>query len=322
MKELLKNLQIFSDFNEIEINVIGKYFSLKKYNLDENISGVHDINQNVFIVSKGKIVNALNIPGSINRKHGEYGPGDFFSGISLLGDKPLSENNTFYAAEKSELLMIAEKSILELIENKPDVAIKFITQLLSITILQLRKSSKFLADVVQWGENASRRVITDELTGLYNRAFLDDALENFFNISKSNKKALSLLMVDIDNFGKINEKFGHEMGNKVLIEVVNLIKNIISKHGIIARYGGDEYSILLPETDLQKGIEIAESIRLAVESFNFSAFLQKTDIPITTSIGISTFPDTATDILAFKEKADDSLYQAKESGRNRVAYVK
>jgi diguanylate cyclase (GGDEF)-like protein len=128
-------------------------------------------------------------------------------------------------------------------------------------------------------------------------------------------------MLDTDNFRKINELIGHEAGNSVIIEFAGIIRRIISKHGIMARYGGDEFSILLPETNLNTAVEIAEQIRESVENFDFSKHLGGHDVVITTSIGISSYPDTAADLLSFKQKADDSLYKAKESGKNCIRCI-
>jgi diguanylate cyclase (GGDEF)-like protein len=319
MKDNLKNLHLFKSFNIAEISAVEKYFSFKSYSKDEIIASQSENPRELMIVLNGKIVSTLSLPGNISRKRDEYESGSFFGEMSLFGYKVRFD--TFYAAEESTLAVISEKNMLLLIENESEIAMKFISRLLSMTINQLRNSSKFLADVVQWGENASRRVITDELTGLYNRAFLDDALENFFYISKSNSKPLSFLMLDLDNFRNINENYGHETGNKILFELVNLIKNIISRHGIIARYGGDEYSILLPETNLKSATTIAEQIRSNVEAHDFSKYLNGKEGKLTISIGISSYPDTATDLAEFKEKADASLYQAKKTGRNKVSFI-
>ena len=128
-------------------------------------------------------------------------------------------------------------------------------------------------------------------------------------------------MIDLDNFRTINEVYGLEAGNKVLLVLVSLIKNIISSQGIIARYGGDEFSVLLPETNIEQAMEIAGKICREVESYDFSKFTSGKRIAVTTSIGISSFPETANDIIAFKEKADKALYKAKESGRNRAMYI-
>jgi len=319
MIKLLSKLEIFSGYDNGDLEILEKYFKIKKYNVEETVINPGEIRKELFIVLSGRIFSTLKLPGSIDRKHVEYNPGDAFGELSMFGNKPVFDSYT--ASDKSELLVIEEKDFLELIETTPECSIKLISKLLSHTITEFRKSSRFLADVVEWGEKASRRVITDELTGLYNRAFLDDALENFFYISQSNSKPLSFLMLDTDNFRTINEIIGHDAGNGVIIEFAGIIKRVISKHGIMARYGGDEFSILLPETDLKSAMEIAEQIRASVETFNFSKHLCGHTLAITTSIGVSSFPETAADLPAFKQKADESLYKAKESGRNRVECV-
>lgn len=316
MIELLKKIQLFSVLSESELAEIQSRFSQKTCKKDDVIIYNNDITRELYFVVEGEVTGTLKIPGNMERRHGNYRIGDFFGDLSLFGNRPSFD--TYYAAEAGRLLKIREEQIRAIIENNPGIGVKLIAQLLSQSIQRLRKSSRFLADVVQWGENASRRAITDDLTGVYNRAFLDDAMENFFNISCSNRKPLSLFMVDIDNFRAINETMGIETGNEIIKRVVEIIKNNISQHGIIARYGGDEFSILLPEADLNRAKEIAESMRCEVESQDFSGVLKGSEISVTVSIGISSYPETAGDFAAFKEKADSSLYQSKREGRNRV----
>jgi diguanylate cyclase (GGDEF)-like protein len=319
MKKLLKQIDIFMIFNDDELSRLERYLTVQTFEKDAVVIAHDEIKKSLFIVLNGKIVSILKLPEGIKRNHGKYFTGDFFGVTSLFGNKaPVAD---YSAAEKSELLVIHEKEILELVENDSVIAIKFMSHLLNLTIRQLRESSNILADVVQWGENASRRVITDELTGIYNREFLEDALENFFDISKSNNKPLSLLMLDIDSYRQINEDLGREIGNKIILELVILIRSIISKHGIIARYGGDEFSILLPEADLVKATAIAEQIRKEVETYDFSKYLSTKHVTPTISIGISSFPETATDLITFRKKADASLYRAKEVGKNKVVCI-
>jgi len=319
MTEIMSTLEIFSGYTETELDTLEKFFKIEKYDAGVPVIKPGDPVKKLFIVLSGKITGTLKLPGSIDRKHVEYQRGGVFGEISAFTDKP--DFNSYTSSEKCILLIIEENDFLDLIESAPEYSIKLISNLLSHTIMQLRKSSRFLADIVEWGEKASRRIITDELTGLYNRSFLDDALENFFYISQSNNKPLSFLMLDTDNFRKINELIGHEAGNAVLIEFAGIIKRIISRHGILARYGGDEFSILLPETDLNTAVEYAEEIRSGVENFNFSKHLKGHDVVITTSIGISSFPETATDLESFRRKADESLYRAKECGRNMIKCI-
>lgn len=319
IKEYIRDTGIFSGFEDAELEKITDYFSIRKYKQKDIIISQDDIKKEFFIVLQGRVVSTHNLPGSIQRKRREFSRGDFFGEMSLFGGRPSFV--AYVAAEDTGLLVMEESDIENLIEDRSKLAVKFTFQLLSLIIQRLRDSSRFLADVVQWGEDASRRVITDEMTGVYNRAFLEDAIESFFYISKNNNKPLSLLMLDIDNFREINS-VGHEAGNKILLEYIEIIKDIVSRHGIIARYGGDEFMVLLPEADLEKALNIAEQIRGEVGKHDFSKYLTGTDYEITTSIGISNYPETATELSVFKEKADAALYRAKESGRNRVEYVK
>ena len=317
--EDLKNINIFSGFNENELNVLDKHFVRREYKKDEIIIKRDEVKKDLFVILKGRAVSTLKLPGRIERKHGEFSIGDFFGETSFFGNKPSFDS--YAAAEDSILLTITEKDFLILIEDNSDIAVKLIFRILSLTIQRLRDTSKFLADVVQWGEEASRRVITDEMTGVYNRVFLEDALESFFNISRNNNKPLSLLIMDVDNFKEINSA-GDEAGNNVIVEYADIIKKMIGGQGIIARFGGDEFFILLPEADIEKANSLAEQIREAVEKNDFSRYFKGKQIPVTTSIGISSFPETAADLKSFRDKADASLFRAKDLGRNRVECIR
>lgn len=319
MNDLLKNLKIFEGLNDDDYARLGRYFSLITVEKNDSISMQDHKSGILFIVVEGTVTSKIKPAGGIERKQGEFHPGDFFGEVSLCSTLPLIV--TYRAAEKSRLISISRQSLMKLIETDPDMAIPVLTRFIGLTTHQIRKSSKFLSDVVQWGEIASRRIITDDLTGVYSRIFLEDALENFFSISKNNNKPLSLLMLDIDNCRKINEAFGLETGNKIIVEIVGIIKYCISDYGIIARYGGDEFSILLPEADVEKASSIATHILHEIEYHDLSHHMQGQNITITASIGISSFPETATDLAEFKKNADASLYHAKKSGRNRVECI-
>lgn len=312
------DLDIFRDCPDAVKELLTAHSRLQSFNAGDEVLEGGAMSKRLYFVLGGRIGASLRLPGQLERRQGEYKEGDFFGESSVFGGKPSFV--TFCAAENSMLFAVDADFFRLLIEINPEYATTFISSLLSRTIGRFRASSRFLADVVQWGERASRRVITDELTSLYNRAFLEDALENFFNISKSNEKALSLLMLDLDNCRAINGALGLDTGNLVIKEFAAIIKAVVSLHGIAARYGGDEFAILLPETDSARAREIAEQIRASVESHDFSKLLAGSDLRVTTSIGVSSFPESTTEFSLFKEKADLALYRAKEAGRNRVGF--
>lgn len=157
--------------------------------------------------------------------------------------------------------------------------------------------------------------ITDGLTDLYDRRYFELRLADEIDRSKRYNKAISLLMVDIDNFKEYNDTFGHLEGDKVLIKMGEAFKKLTRKVDIPARYGGEEFVIILPETDKEGAKTVAERLRAHVEGLKF-----KDSFSITISIGICTFgAGSATfrreDIL---KSADEALYRAKAKGKNRV----
>jgi diguanylate cyclase (GGDEF)-like protein len=160
--------------------------------------------------------------------------------------------------------------------------------------------------------------ITDELTGLFNRRHLTDRLQEEFTRSRRYRMDLSCMMIDIDNFKAINDRWGHQTGDKVLKEIGTLLKRSRRTHDLVARYGGEEFLVILCQTDHQGAMVSAEQIRRALEEHPFVT-ADGQPLTVTASIGVSNYPApdiTSTDDLV--RVADGALYQAKRTGKNRV----
>jgi diguanylate cyclase (GGDEF)-like protein len=157
--------------------------------------------------------------------------------------------------------------------------------------------------------------ITDPLTGVHNRRHLFELGQHEFQRAKRFKRPLSVLMVDIDRFKRINDQFGHAAGDAVLLRLSSLLKTSVREFDIVGRYGGEEFVIILPETSPSATYEVAERLRLLI-----SKHFENIDIPlITVSIGAaSSLPETA-DLDSLIHFADIAMYTAKKSGGNRVA---
>jgi diguanylate cyclase (GGDEF)-like protein len=159
--------------------------------------------------------------------------------------------------------------------------------------------------------------IYDALTGLHNRRYFEEKLEVEAQKCFCSNTPLSLVMVDIDFFKKVNDTFGHTEGDQVLYKVSSLLKTSVRKKDIVARYGGEEFILILPETRLEESFVIAERIRRLVEKTSFEA--GKAQVNLTLSMGISNFPShRAKSKEELTEMADQALYDAKRGGRNRV----
>lgn len=161
-------------------------------------------------------------------------------------------------------------------------------------------------------EEAATMATRDHMTGLYLRNVFDFSLIRLFKEHKRYKKDLSLLMIDIDNFKIVNDNFGHPAGDKVLKKIGQIIMNTVRSADFPARYGGEEISIILPETDEEKAVKLAERLRDAVIKCFHS------EPKITISIGVSSDIDTALKGVDMLRYADKALYAAKLKGKNRV----
>ncbi len=161
--------------------------------------------------------------------------------------------------------------------------------------------------------------IYDTLTRLYNRSHLNQVLEAEFRKSLLEKNPLSIIMVDIDHFKAINDRYGHDEGDGALIHVASLLKESLRKHDIVARFGGEEFIVVLPKTLMKEAVVIAERIRRSVETTPFSGSDGK--INLTISLGIAAIPAIWTESKEELIKcADMALYEAKDKGRNKVCF--
>ena len=165
---------------------------------------------------------------------------------------------------------------------------------------------------------------TDNLTGLVNRSSFDDNLKQLFEQAKKQREDLSCLMIDIDNFKFVNDSLGHVVGDDVLVFVGQLLRACIRPGDVAARYGGDEFVLLLPMCNREQAREVAERIRTLfrreVSHYTAAPEIEQPTQTLGLSIGLSSLhdnePQTAQELLA---KADEALYRAKKKGRNNVA---
>lgn len=160
--------------------------------------------------------------------------------------------------------------------------------------------------------------ITDSLTGLYNRRYLESHLGNLIEHFSNRGKTLSVLAIDVDFFKAINDTHGHDAGDKVLQELAVRIKMHTRSIDLCCRTGGEEFVLVLPSTDLVAASIIAERLRKSIASKSFA--VGKTHaVPVTVSIGLACLGDVTDSLDKILKRADEALYAAKREGRNRVA---
>ena len=185
----------------------------------------------------------------------------------------------------------------------PVVLVAYITTMFSADIRYGLSRAKLLSE-------------TDELTGLYNMRGFVVIASRLFAQAQRYARAASFLMVDSDSLKQVNDRYGHEAGNRLLQHVVKAMQAQLRATDVAARYGGDEFVIMLPDTPARGALEVAERIRNAVASTPFASEAGR--VPCTVSIGVASYPQDGRSIEALLARADRALYEAKAAGRNRV----
>ncbi|MCP5129211.1 MAG: GGDEF domain-containing protein [Pseudomonadales bacterium] len=167
-------------------------------------------------------------------------------------------------------------------------------------------------------DRAESAAETDRLTGLANRRRLDQFLDALITVYPDNRNPFSLVISDVDNFKHYNDTHGHQMGDVVLESVAALLAKNVRRGDLAARFGGEEFVIVLPNCGKARALELAETLRVAVESADLPHQNQQPNGNLTLTLGVATYPDDATDLAALLKSADDCLYEGKRVGKNVV----
>jgi diguanylate cyclase (GGDEF)-like protein len=167
-------------------------------------------------------------------------------------------------------------------------------------------------------ETVQRQAVTDELTGLFNQRRFQGALEGEVERARRFDQELGLVMLDIDNFKQVNDRYGHQQGDLVLREVARIMREFSREIDSPARYGGEELAVVLPQTDLEGTFNLAERVRMGIEELELPLLEGSGTMSVTASFGVAVFPDSATEPERLVAAADAALYKAKRSGKNNT----
>lgn len=158
--------------------------------------------------------------------------------------------------------------------------------------------------------------VLDGLTNVYNRRYLDQRLSQELADSRRHDKPLTVALLDLDHFKKLNDGYGHQAGDKVLCDLTDLVSRELREHDVLARYGGEEFALILSGTSSADALQLGERLRLLIANTEF--FYKEQLLPVTISLGLGTFPADGEDTMTLLRSADKALYRAKEAGRNQV----
>ncbi len=188
--------------------------------------------------------------------------------------------------------------------------------LLAVFIFFNRKLRHTQDELRASNEKLSVLSVTDHLTGIYNRQYLDQVLDAEVERVDRYHSKLSLVMMDLDDFKRVNDTYGHLVGDEVLVKSVETIHHLVRKTDTFGRWGGEEFILICPETDLHQASQLAEKVRAAIETTEFSQ-----DIRLTFSLGVAQY-HAGESVNECVDRADRNLYRAKRNGKTRCQRAK
>ena len=318
---------IIDSFQNIElINKIDTQLNLAnlKFKLDEerlfNDSLMESSNNILFIQDNNSIIKANNVflkffqvnnVLEFNQKYNCIS--EVFMEYENFYSKYILNNKQNWLNQLSNDKKTSEYKILIMDINT------FEPKAFQIDVTALNNSDKFLVTLVDITKITIKSKIFeiqatyDSLTNVYNRNKFNEIIEKAYEKYKDNNTYLSFAIFDIDFFKNVNDEYGHIVGDETLVTFAQTINNNIRDTDVFARWGGEEFTLLLPNTNILEAYNIVEDLRIQIENVQFKLIGQKT-----CSVGITQFKDNDT-IKAVVERADEALYESKNTGRNKVS---
>lgn len=304
-----------------EANRIWSQIEQEKKNLDDLI-GVYSVSRETVQSGLNSHVRHVRVPLSPES-------GSLLS-VCVLEGMPLhltKEGMQRYAGDPLTQMLHSQELIIVPLKSKDKVngailADNFITNK-PITkddirmLIMLANQAGLAIENSQLYEKTVIRSRTDYLTDVWNHGYFQFILQSEMERTKALKSPLSLLMIDIDDFKLYNDKLGHQTGDRILKDLAVLLKNQSRKIDYVCRYGGEEFAILLPNTEKKEALPIAERIRIEVEKYQFHSSESK-EKPLTVSIGLASYPEDGETPTQLLTSADTKLYQAKHKGKNTI----
>lgn len=286
----------------------------------QKIKSILDAQDNIIFV------NSSNIITNVNKKFLEFfgtnSLEEFLNNVSCVSKLFKNERGFF----SLETLKNSDKNWIEYLQNLNEVdrVVKITNKdgkdrVFTVNIDDYEQGQHFvisLTDITELKEKSNLleyQASHDLLTGLFNRQKFHEIFGKEIRRDKRYQNDLSLILFDIDNFKKFNDEFGHNMGDEVLKFIAEVVTRSVREHDTVVRWGGEEFLVLLPETNIDGAMKVAEKIRIAIQEFKS----KKIPKQITASFGVTTLFEGDIE-EEFIKKADIALYKAKKEGRNRV----
>lgn len=309
---MLKKINLFQYVAPESISAYLEKCPEKKLQIGEVLLSPQKRNEHIYILITGELavhLDSLDSPPLTIIETGEC-----VGEISIIDS--LAPSAYVIAVQESVVLELNQKIVWAMINSSHTIA----KNLLYILSSRVRHGHSVISDNFEVQKELQHYAMVDGLTGLYNRRWFDEMFKRQFKRCQTDETDLSVILLDIDNFKSFNDRFGHLVGDLVLSKISAEMLGSLRSCDTLARFGGEEFIIVLPDTLLSESLIIAERIRLSISQLSIQDNAKNLLPTVTISLGVSKLTAIDTEESLIK-KADDALYKAKEQGRNRIQVI-
>ncbi len=310
-KRVLSRLQLFRNVNlgEPAIEDLLGHCTYREIQNGEPLLSTDKENHYLYVVVRGRCAIILGQDEEVPLT--TVDPGECVGEMSIIDSRVPSAEVS--ATELTRVLEIEKDILWRMVSASHEIA----RNLLYIMSERVRYSNLVIADTMEMQRKYQRYATIDALTGLHNRGWLDDMFSREIKRTERDRLPLCLIMIDVDSFKKFNDDYGHLAGDRALVKVGEGIRAPLRPNDLVARFGGEEFSVLLPETALEHALVVAERLREHVAGINMGS-LGDVSLPgVTVSIGVAEFKP-GFELETMITAADVAMYHAKRGGRNCV----
>jgi diguanylate cyclase len=312
--DLLQKVELFSTLAPEELEIVAYHSQMVRCRQGSLIFMEDSPGNELYVIKEGEVL--------ITRRHGgddvdiaQFIAGESFGEWDLFGNT--SRIATAVAKKDSVLLVYPREGMTfhMFLQKYPKMSARMIYKLLAIITTRIRTTHRLINEKTPWVRNLKKQMLLDKLTGLYNKNFLMEECDGLLSRGDS---PCALLIIKPDNFKEINDGFGHEAGDKILILMSIFIMSALREADIAVRYGGDEFAVVLPDTGREEAIAVARDLGVVLHGIDLERITGVSSVKISVSIGITMCPFHGSDALTLAEGAREKMHRARAMGGNRI----